>query len=208
MPPVLYRWMDERQFRELLFGDGIRPTWTHLAPDTRRLEKGVCFGTDAWSWREEDEYVACVALSTEGLPETLRPIGLDGYAAFRATGAVQDLRRKAGNEESSVVRASLLAEARDATAEWARQHAARPGEPDEWFLRGPIPDARSRVLAVATLNADRKLSRLLEEMSADGSLGFPVHVARAHAGGTPERLEAEMREAFACLRAPSGGPAP
>lgn len=196
LPPVLYRWLDEDQTRDLLFGGGMAADWTHLCPDTLLAEKGVSFGENPWRWREEDEYVACVALSTEVLPASLRPIKLDGYDAFHATAAWRRLGLDARKTTDLDARRAMREKARAVAADFAGRHATSPEGGDEWFLRGPIPDALGRTLAMATLNPDFGLERLIEQMAADGTVPMPIHRLDPYAGGDPRRLEAETRRVF------------
>jgi hypothetical protein len=200
MPSVLYRWIDDGQADRLLCGGGLVPTWTHLMPDTCRLERGICFGEDAWRWKEEHEYTVCVAISTDGIPDDLRPLHVDGNMLFAAGIEHYHLGKQARDESNPVRRTVLLASARAVAASLKDAHGSGKAEPDEWFFRGAIPDALERVVGMVVLtSASRRIQRLSEQGRKDGTLKFPVERVSSRVDFDTDHLESAMRSAFVHL---------
>jgi hypothetical protein len=200
MPPVLYRWMDDDQADLLLCGGGLIPSWTHLMPDTCRLEKGICFGEDAWRWKEEHEYTVCIALSTDGLPENLRLINVDGDMLFAAGIKHHHLRKDARSEVNSEKKAALQTEARSVAESLRKAHVSGVAVPDEWVMRGPIPNALEHVVGMVVLtSASRRIQRLAEQGVREEELKFPVERVSSRIDGDPDLLESEMRRVFGHL---------
>jgi hypothetical protein len=196
LPPVLYRWMDEKQAKEVLFGDAIAATWKHLLPGTKRLTKGVSFGDNPVRWKEEHEYVVCMAFATENWPDHLTVSAINGEAIFKATNNWEYLRTRLrlcqdpeATQQYKEDARRLLASLTEATA-----------NPDEWFVHGDFKGLRDRLVGMVVLSsADIKFRWLIQDMERDGSLSAPVEHVSHHVDYDHDLLVSEMDRAFAHL---------
>ena len=174
LPPFLFRWITEKQARIALLDNCLAPSWTHLIPSTGRVRKGICFGEDPTTWRDEDDYVVCLAVKSDGL-DRRKIVNLDGDAVFWHTVKFKSSVRAARLATDAEEKSKHRHDTQDILASLRRHHTEHPFKCDEWFMMAPIENLREQISAVVVAPfADYSLKRLMEVYQNEG---WPVRFA-------------------------------